>query len=174
VSGLFLLELVLAAVVVLEAVGLVVLSVLLVRSRRQLEALQARVASRQLLMNGGREAVKTVWETANLVRKKEFRGAVLSSIEELADWAQVERPDLARLTPDGHVVIAFSGATTCSGETWPWRLGWPDRPGGEILISQTVRDHIDGEPDIAVDVGRQVALKGFSGSHHLYSVERAT
>ena len=28
----------------------------------------------------------------------------------------------------GHVVIAFSGATTCSGETWPWRLGWPDRP----------------------------------------------
>jgi adenylate cyclase len=46
--------------------------------------------------------------------------------------------------------------------------------GGEILISQTVRDHIDGEPDIAVDVGRQVALKGFSGSHHLYSVERAT
>lgn len=101
-------ELVLVAVIVFEAVGLVALSVLLVRSRRQFEALQRKVDSRSLWMNGSREAVKTVWETANLVRKKGFRGAVLSSVEELADWAQVERPDLARLTPDGHVVIAFS------------------------------------------------------------------
>ena len=30
------------------------------------------------------------------------------SIEELADWADVERPDLARLAPDGKVVIMFS------------------------------------------------------------------
>ena len=31
-----------------------------------------------------------------------------SSIEDLADWAEVERPDLARLTPGGNVVILFS------------------------------------------------------------------
>ena len=31
-----------------------------------------------------------------------------SSIEDLADWAEVERPDLARVTPDGRVVILFS------------------------------------------------------------------
>ena len=30
------------------------------------------------------------------------------SIEDLADWAEVERPDLARVTPDGRVVILFS------------------------------------------------------------------
>ncbi len=57
---------------------------------------------------GGREAVKTVWQTANLVRTQGFGGAVRSSIEELADWAEVERPDLARLAPDGNVVIMFS------------------------------------------------------------------
>jgi class 3 adenylate cyclase len=33
---------------------------------------------------------------------------VRNSIEDLAGWARVERPDLARLTADGDVVIAFS------------------------------------------------------------------
>ncbi|EUA11197.1 adenylate and Guanylate cyclase catalytic domain protein [Mycobacterium kansasii 732] len=60
------------------------------------------------MLSGGREAVKTVWQTANLVRKEGFGAAVRSSIEELADWAEVERPDLARVTPDGRVVILFS------------------------------------------------------------------
>ena len=53
-------------------------------------------------------AVKTVWQTANLVRKEGFGAAVRSSIEDLADWAEVERPDLARVTPDGKVAILFS------------------------------------------------------------------
>lgn len=108
-------ELVLAAVAVLEAVGLVALFVLLTRSRRaadelrrEFDELQRRADARQLFRNGGREAVKTVWETATLLRKKGFRSAVLTSIEDLAGWAQIERPDLARLTPDGHVVITFS------------------------------------------------------------------
>ena len=48
------------------------------------------------------------WQTANLVRNQGFGGAVRTSIEELADWADVERPDLARLAPDGKVVIMFS------------------------------------------------------------------
>jgi adenylate cyclase len=99
---------ILAAVVAVEAVGLVTLWVLLDRSRREVDELRSRVDTRQQLITGGREAVKTVWETANLIRKQGFGAAVRSSIEELADWAEVERPDLARLTRDGNVVILFS------------------------------------------------------------------
>ncbi len=99
---------VLAAVAVAEALALVVLTARLRATRAEAEALRQRVDTRNLLLSGGREAVKTVWQTANLVRKQGFGAAVRSSIEELADWAEVERPDLARLTPDGHVVILFT------------------------------------------------------------------
>jgi adenylate cyclase len=99
---------VLTSIAAIEAVGLVVLWVLLTRSRREAAELHRRVDARQRLISGGREAVKTVWQTANLVRKEGFGAAVRSSIEELADWAAVERPDLARLAPDGNVVILFS------------------------------------------------------------------
>jgi adenylate cyclase len=98
----------LAAAVALEAVGLVTLWVLLARARRQADELRFRFDTRQQLISGGRDAVKTVWQTANLIRQQGFGAAVRSSIEELADWAAVERPDLARLTPDGNVVILFS------------------------------------------------------------------
>lgn len=91
-----------------EAVGLIILWVLLRRSRREAADLRRRVDARQRLISGGREAVKTVWQTANLVRTQGFGAAVRSSIEELADWAEVERPDLARLAPDGNVAILFS------------------------------------------------------------------
>jgi adenylate cyclase len=99
---------ILAAVAVAEAVGLAVLWVLLARTRKEADAMRLRVDARQRLISTGRDAVKTVWETANLVRKEGFGAAVRGSIEELADWAEVERPDLARLTPDGKVVIVFS------------------------------------------------------------------
>ena len=99
---------VLAAVAAVEAVGLATLWVLLTRARREADELGSRVDTRQQLITGGREAVKTVWETANLIRRQGFGAAVRSSIEELADWAEVERPDLARLTRDGNVVILFS------------------------------------------------------------------
>ena len=99
---------VLAAVAVAEALALAVLSVRLRALRAEAEELRQRVDTRNLLLSGGREAVKTVWETANLVRKQGFGAAVRSSIEDLADWAAVERPDLARLAPDGHVVILFT------------------------------------------------------------------
>jgi len=91
-----------------EAVGLVVLWVLFSRARREADELRTRVDARQQLITGGREAVKTVWQTANLIRQEGFSAAVRGSIEELADWAEVERPDLARLTPGGKVVILFS------------------------------------------------------------------
>jgi adenylate cyclase len=99
---------VLAAVAAAEAVGLATLWLLLTRARREADELRSRVDARQQLITGGREAVKTVWETANLIRKQGLGAAVRSSIEELADWAEVERPDLARLTRDGNVVILFS------------------------------------------------------------------
>jgi adenylate cyclase len=55
------------------------------------------------------QAVKAVWETANLVRDKGFGGALRSSIEDLAGWAQVERPALVQLAGrDGRVAILFS------------------------------------------------------------------
>ncbi|MGW1738129.1 adenylate/guanylate cyclase domain-containing protein [Nocardia sp. NPDC001965] len=254
---------VLAAVAVAEAVGLIVLWQLLVRSRRELVALQQRRPdTRQLLMNGGREAVKTVWQTASLVRRKGLRAAVLSSIEDLAGWAQVERPDLARLTAGGDVVIVFSdieGSTALNerlgDRAWVALLGRHDRlirrrvagygghivksqgdgfmiafgdaeqavrcglevqgaigsvaapvasvririgihmgssvrrgddlfgrnvamaarvaaqaHGGEVLVSEEVRDAVSGRPDIAVTATREAELKGFRGTHLLYSV----
>ena len=99
---------VLAAVAVAEGVALVVLGVLLTRARRESDDLRARVDTRNMLLSGGREAVKTMWQTANIIRKEGFGAAVRSSIEDLADWAEVERPDLARLAPDGNVAILFS------------------------------------------------------------------
>ena len=55
------------------------------------------------------EAVKAVWETVDRVREKGFGGAIRSSIDDLAGWAQVERPALVRLAgADGSVAIFFS------------------------------------------------------------------
>src|SRR5829696_10216847 len=99
---------VLAAVAVAEAVALVVLWVQFTRTRREAEELRGRVHARNMLLSGGREAVKNLWQTANIIRQEGFGAAVRSSIEDLADWAEVERPDLARLAPDGKVAILFS------------------------------------------------------------------
>ena len=95
---------VLAGVAAVEAGALVVLWILLRRSRQEIDTL------RQVPDIGriGSQVVKTVWNTANLMRKEGFGAAVRGSIEDLADWAEVERPDLARVTPDGRVVILFS------------------------------------------------------------------
>ena len=98
---------VLALVAAGEAAGLITLSILLARSRRKRRS-PRRSTTTQRLMVGGREAVRTAWQAADMVRAKGFRAAVLTSIEDLAGWARVERPDLARLTPDGNVVIMFS------------------------------------------------------------------
>ncbi|MFI5717714.1 adenylate/guanylate cyclase domain-containing protein [Nocardia sp. NPDC051750] len=135
-------EIVVTLIAVLEAAGLVVLWLLLVRARRDLEELQRRVDTRQSLMNGGREAVKTVWGAASLLRKKGFRGAVLTSIEDLAGWAQVERPDLAQLTSAGHVAIAFSdieGSTALNerlgDRAWVKLLGRHERLVGKFVTA---------------------------------------
>lgn len=134
---------VLAVVAAAEAVGLITLWIVLTRQRRETEALRDRLDTRQQLVTGGREAVKTVWQTANLIRKEGFGAAVRSSIEELADWAEVERPDLAKLTPDGNVVILFSDIeqSTALNErmgdrAWVRLLGRHDR-----LVRKQVAEH---------------------------------
>ncbi|EUA32737.1 hypothetical protein I553_2336 [Mycobacterium xenopi 4042] len=86
---------ILAGLAVVEAAALAAVSVLLVRSRQEADELRHRADARNWLLSGGREAVKTVWQTANLVRKEGLGAAARSAIEDLADWAEVERPDLA-------------------------------------------------------------------------------
>src|SRR3954451_9532589 len=99
---------VLAGIAVIEAGAVAALWVLLQRSRREVQELRQRNEPTRRLLSGGREAVKTVWNTANRWRKEGFSAAMRSLIEDLADWAEVERPDLARVTPDGRVVMLFS------------------------------------------------------------------
>jgi adenylate cyclase len=53
-------------------------------------------------------AIRKTWRTAEMVRTKGIGVVVRNSIEDLAGWASVERPDLARLAADGNVVVVFS------------------------------------------------------------------
>jgi adenylate cyclase len=254
----------LAGVAVIEAAALGAMWVLVTRTRREADALRRHADNRSWLLSSGREAVKTVWQTANLVRKEGFGAAVRSSIEDLADWAEVERPDLARVTPDGKVAILFSDIeeSTALNErvgdrAWVKLIGEHDKlvrtlvkqrsghvvksqgdgfmiafaraeqavrcgidiqealqkdaqrqrhnrfrvrigihmgpsvrrgddlfgrnvamaarvaaqaGGGEILVSDTVRDALSDCEDISFDDGRDAELKGFAGTHRLYAV----
>jgi adenylate cyclase len=80
--------------------------------RAEVEALQERGPGRRpprRLVPTPDEAVKAVWETVDRVREKGLGGAIRSSIDDLAGWAQVERPALVRLAgADGRVAIFFS------------------------------------------------------------------
>ena len=67
---------VLAVVVAAEAVVIAVLGVQLSRARREADELRSRVDTRNMLLSGGREAVKTMWQTANIIRKEGFGAAV--------------------------------------------------------------------------------------------------
>ena len=258
---------ILAGLAAIEAGAVVVLWRLLVRSRQEAEGLRHWADTRNWLLSGGREAVKTVWNTANLMRKEGFGAAVRGSIEDLADWAEVERPDLARVTPDGRVVILFSDIeeSTALNErigdrAWVKLISSHDKlvsglvrrrsghvvksqgdgymiafaraeeavrcgidvqralgnngkrrrdedirvrigihmgrsvrrgddlfgrnvamaarvaaeaVGGQILVSEPVRDALRDCDDIRFDEGRDVELKGFSGSYRLFAVEAA-
>ena len=253
---------VLAGVAAIEAVVIVVVAVQLNRVRREADELRSRVDARNALLSGGREAVKQVWQTANIIRKEGFGAAVRTSIEDLADWAEVERPDLARLAPDGNVTIMFSDIeeSTALNErigdrAWARLIGSHDkmvrrhvqshhghvvksqgdgfmvafadpdqavrcgldlqralrkRPngirvrigihtgtsvrrgddlfgrnvamaarvaaeadGGQILVSEAVRDAVGGIDGFNFDDGRDAELKGLTGKHRLYAVRVA-
>ncbi|MBW0014352.1 adenylate/guanylate cyclase domain-containing protein [Mycobacterium sp.] len=256
---------ILAGLAGIEAVALVVVGRLLARTHQEIDELRHRTDARNQLLSGGREAVRRVWNTANVMRKEGFGAAVRSSIEDLADWAEVERPDLARVTPDGRVVILFSDieestalneqigdrawvklisahdklisrlveqrsghVVKSQGDGYMIAFARPEQAvrcgvdvqralhenakrkrdteirvrigihmgrsvrrgedlfgrnvamaarvaaqavGGQILVSQPVRDALRDCDDVRFDEGRDAELKGFSGSYRLFSVE---
>lgn len=208
-------------------------------------------------------AIKTAFNTADSLVHKGFGVTVRNSVEDLAGWARIERPDLARMTAAGAVVIAFSdieGSTARNEELGDrdWlkllerhnrlvtekveshgghvvknqgdgfmmafsdpgqavRCGMQvqaalnDKPerwngirvrmgihtgssvrrgndlfglnvalaarvasqadGGEILVSEQVREALEPSPGIALGTPREVHLKGLSGAFSLYPVE---
>ena len=250
---------VLGGIAAIEAVVIIVQSQRLARRTEELADAQRKVDARANLLSGGREAVKQMWQTANIIRKEGLGAAVRSSIEDLADWAEVERPDLARLAPSGRIAILFSDIeeSTALNErigdrAWVRLIDRHDkmvgrhvkrhggyivksqgdgfmiafaqpgeavrcsvdlqrelgrRPngirvrigihvgksvrrgddlfgrnvamaarvagqaeGGEVLVSEPVREAVDESDGIEFDDGRDVELKGFSGTHRLYAV----
>lgn len=108
-------------VIGLAFAGLIALTVLLIVARHQLK--NARREVERLRRDSPRRrprglapaAIKTVWQTADSLINKGVRATVRNSIEDLAGWAQVERPDLARLTADGQAVIVFSDIEGSTG-----------------------------------------------------------
>ena len=101
--------------VAVELAGLIALTVVFFVARRQLK--RTRIELERSRSDRPRRrrprglapvAVKTVWQTADSLLKKGVGATVRNSIEDLAGWARVERPDLARLTANGDVVIVFS------------------------------------------------------------------
>lgn len=108
-------------VVLVEFAGLVTLGVLLLVSRRSLAATRAQLERSRKGDEPRRShrkpagvaplAVKRVAHTvatADAIIRRQIGGTVRSSIEDLAGWARVERPKLARITANGRVVLVFS------------------------------------------------------------------
>jgi class 3 adenylate cyclase len=102
-----------------EGALVVVLGSLWLAGRRRARLLRAKLAvarsttsgkpPRRLMPRTPEELVKGVFETVDLVREKGVGGAIRTSVNDLAGWAQVERPDLLRIAgPDGSVAILFS------------------------------------------------------------------
>jgi adenylate cyclase len=103
-------ETVLVLILVIETALLATTTGLWLRQRRKSATLELERARPDTSRGFGRRAtVKAVLETAALIREKGVGGAIRGSIEELAGWAQVEQPDLARLAArDGTVTMFFS------------------------------------------------------------------
>lgn len=103
------LEIVLAATSAVLAAGVVVLWAMLGRARRRVRWLEDASSRPRLTVPTPSEAVRTVVGTAIKLRDHGVKGTIRSSIDDLAFWADVERPDLARLAAgDGTVTIMFS------------------------------------------------------------------
>ena len=125
----------------------------LTKARREIARMQAEDDDRKRKRRRGVApmAIKTVFQTADMLINKGFGATVRNSIEDLAGWAQVERPDLARLTADGRVVIVFSdieGSTECNAamgdRAWVRLLEkhnklvqtYVDKRGGHVVKTQ--------------------------------------
>ncbi|MGV9800727.1 adenylate/guanylate cyclase domain-containing protein [Mycobacterium sp. NPDC003449] len=116
-------EIVLSAIAALLFAAFVTFLVLFIVGRRQLTQARREIERMRAVEDGRRRrgvapfAIKTVFQTADMLINKGLGATVRNSIEDLAGWAQVERPDLARLTADGRVAIVFSdieGSTECN------------------------------------------------------------
>src|ERR1700761_5449065 len=176
--------LVASGIAVVELGGLIALGVLLIVSRHQLKdtrselerARQPRIAGRRRRAGLAPFAIRTAWRTADSLITKGIGATVRNSIEDLAGWAQVERPDLARLTANGDVVIAFSDIedSTAHNESLGDR-GWVkvlDRHNR--LVHKLVEDHgghvIKNQGDgfmIAFGDAGQAVLCGIGVQHAL-------
>ena len=109
--------LVLSVLLGVALVAVVTLAVLLIVTNRRLSATRQRLEQALLERSAHRRrrrrglapfAIRKTWKTAEMVRTKGIGATVRNSIEDLAGWASVERPDLARLAADGNVVVVFS------------------------------------------------------------------
>lgn len=107
------------ALVSVEAALVVVFGSMWLASRRRVRLLRAKLAvartepsqrpTRRIVPRTPEDFVKGVFETVDLVREKGVSGAIRTSVNDLAGWAQVERPNLMRIAgPDGSVAILFS------------------------------------------------------------------
>ncbi|MDR6912869.1 class 3 adenylate cyclase [Rhodococcus fascians] len=251
-----------------ELAAIIALGVVLIVSRRKLKhtrrALDRALESQQRRKRRGLVpfAIRTAFHTTDLLINKGFGATVRNSVEDLAGWAKVERPDLARMTADGDIVVMFSDiegstarneelgdrgwvkllekhnklickhvadhgghvvksqgdgymlafsdpteAVRCGVEVQEALLENPDRwdhirvrmgihvgssvrrgddlfglnvamaarvagqaEGGEILVSEPVRDAIARADGLTLGTPRDVELKGMSGSFQLYPV----
>ncbi|OZE36264.1 adenylate/guanylate cyclase domain-containing protein [Rhodococcus sp. 05-2254-4] len=251
-----------------ELAAIIALGVVLIVSRRKLKhtrrALDRALESQQRRKRRGIVpfAIRTAFHTTDLLINKGFGATVRNSVEDLAGWAKVERPDLARMTADGDIVVMFSDiegstarneelgdrgwvkllekhnklirkhvddhdghvvksqgdgymiafsdpaqAVRCGVKVQEALLKNPDRwdrirvrmgvhvgssvrrgddlfglnvamaarvanqaDGGEILVSEPVRNAIDRAHDLSLGTPRDVELKGMSGTFQLYPV----
>jgi class 3 adenylate cyclase/HAMP domain-containing protein len=151
-----LLEITLALTSATLAVLLVVAWGLLLGARRRIRQLTRALSTERprprLAVPRPADAVRTVVGTAISIKDKGLGGTLRSSIDDLARWADVERPDLARMaTADGTVAVLFSdieGSTALNHELgdggWVRLLAKHDavltravgRHGGHVVKSQ--------------------------------------
>ncbi|WP_176459238.1 MULTISPECIES: adenylate/guanylate cyclase domain-containing protein [unclassified Rhodococcus (in: high G+C Gram-positive bacteria)] len=131
-----------------ELAAIIALGVVLIVSRRKLGSTR-RALDRALAESQQRRkrrglvpfAIRTAFHTTDLLINKGFGATVRNSVEDLAGWAKVERPDLARMTADGDIVVMFSdieGSTARNEE-----LG--DRGWVKLLEkhNKLIRKHVD-------------------------------
>lgn len=103
------LEIVLIVMSATLAAAVIVLWAALARARRRIRWLEDASSRPRLTVPTPSEAVRSVVGTAIKMRDHGVKGVIRSSIDDLAFWADVERPDLARIAAeDGSVTIMFS------------------------------------------------------------------
>ncbi|WP_143219162.1 adenylate/guanylate cyclase domain-containing protein [Actinokineospora bangkokensis] len=96
-----------SVVAVAAVAGVVVLSVLLVRERRRYAELLASARPRREA--GLQRAVKVAVSAASRLRRGGVGGMLVSSLDELARWAEEDRTELVRVSgADGTVTFAFT------------------------------------------------------------------